>query len=297
MPIPEAQLESWSHQGSIKQSADTYKNIKNALESDTTPYSAKNFNVFLQGSYGNNTNIYAESDVDIVIQLNDTFHSNLTNLSDDEKSAYEQAFSDAKYPLSTFKQDVLSVLKTRYGSDVQPGSKAIAIEANGSRRNADVIVSCQYRQYSHFRSDQDSSYSEGICFFDSEGKRIANYPKQYRINLTLRHQESSGLLKPMIRIFKNMRGKLVQDGKIKAGTAPSYFLEGLLYNVPLSKLSSNQPTSVFNILEWYLNEAQKNDLVCPNEEYYLLRDGTHACWPPADSNAFIDAAVMLWNQW
>jgi hypothetical protein len=53
--------------------------------------------VFLQGSYGNDTNIYAESDVDIVIRLDDCFHSDLESLSDDEKSAYKQAFSDATY--------------------------------------------------------------------------------------------------------------------------------------------------------------------------------------------------------
>ena len=35
------------------------------------PYADKNLKVFLQGSYGNDMNIYAESDVDIVIRLDD----------------------------------------------------------------------------------------------------------------------------------------------------------------------------------------------------------------------------------
>ena len=73
MPIPESQLETWSHQGSITQSSNTYNSIKNVLEAGTTPYASKNFKVFLQGSYGNDTNIYAESDVDIVIRLDDCF--------------------------------------------------------------------------------------------------------------------------------------------------------------------------------------------------------------------------------
>ena len=58
MPIPESQLETWSHQGSITQSSNTYNTIKNVLEASTTPYAGKNFKVFLQGSYGNDTNIY-----------------------------------------------------------------------------------------------------------------------------------------------------------------------------------------------------------------------------------------------
>ena len=75
MAIPESQLETWSHQGSVTQSSNTYNTIKSVLEASTTPYADKNFEVFLQGSYGNDTNIYAESDVDIVIRLDDCFHT------------------------------------------------------------------------------------------------------------------------------------------------------------------------------------------------------------------------------
>ena len=71
MPIPEAQLETWSHQGSIQQSSSTYNTVKTALEASDNPYYDKNYSIFLQGSYGNNTNIYSESDVDIVIRLDD----------------------------------------------------------------------------------------------------------------------------------------------------------------------------------------------------------------------------------
>ena len=67
MPIPESQLETWSHQGSITQSSSTYNTIKSVLEDSTTPYAGRNFKVFLQGSYGNDTNIYAESDVEKIV--------------------------------------------------------------------------------------------------------------------------------------------------------------------------------------------------------------------------------------
>ena len=49
MPIPEAQLETWSHQGSVTQSSSTYNTIKSVLENSTTPYAGKKFEVFLQG--------------------------------------------------------------------------------------------------------------------------------------------------------------------------------------------------------------------------------------------------------
>ena len=297
MPIPESQLETWSHQGSIAQSSSTYNSIKNVLEANTTPYTGKNFKVFLQGSYGNDTNIYAESDVDIVIRLDDCFFSDLESLPEEEKAAHMQAFSDAAYTHMDFKQDVLSVLTSHYGPAVKAGDKAIAIEASGSRRKADVIVATQFRRYFKFRSSSDSEYTEGICFFNGAGERIANYPKQHSANLTTKHQASSKWLKPMARVFKNMRSRMVDDGLIEAGIAPSYYIEGLLYNVPNEKLTSTYQDCVVNTLNWYRQDAQKVDLVCANEQYYLLRNGSHTCWPEANCDAFVEATVKLWNEW
>lgn len=297
MPIPESQLETWSHQGSVAQSSSTYNSIKNVLEASTTPYASKNFKVFLQGSYGNNTNIHAESDVDIVIQLDSCFQSDLSNLTEDEKAAYKSAFRDATYTHADFKKDVLSVLSGKYGSDVKAGDKAIAIDASNSRRKADVIVAIQYRRYFKFRSSSDSSYAEGICFWNGKKERIVNYPKQHSANLTTKHQATSNWLKPMARVFKNMRSRMVRDGLIATGIAPSYFIEGLLYNLPDDTLSSSYQDCVVNTLNWYRNEASKSDLVCANEQYYLLRDGLHNCWTQASCDAFVEAAVKLWDEW
>lgn len=297
MPIPESQLDTWSHQGSITQSSNTYNSIKNALEAKTTPYADKNFNVFLQGSYGNDTNIYTESDVDIVIRLDDCFQSDLTQLTEEEKTAYKSAFRDATYTHVNFKQDVLSALKQQYGNAVKVGDKAISIDSNGSRRNADVIVAIQFRRYFKFRSSSDSNYVKGICFWNGKGERIVNYPKQHSDNMTTKHQNTSKWFKPMARVFKNMRSRMVKDGMIKASVAPSYYIEGLLYNVPNEKLNSNYQNCVVNTLNWYRQEASKSDLVCANEQYYLLRDGYHTCWTQANCDAFIETAIKLWNEW
>lgn len=297
MPIPESQLETWSHQGSITQSSNTYNTIKNALEASTAPYAGKNFKVFLQGSYGNDTNIYAESDVDIVIRLDDCFQSDLTDLTEVEKAAYKSAFSDATYTHVDFKRDVLSVLTAQYGAAVKGGDKAIVIDAYGTRRKADVIVTIPFRRYFKFRSSNDSEYVEGICFWNSQGQRIANYPKQHSANLTTKHQNTSKWFKPMARVLKNMRSRMVDGGLLKAGIAPSYYIEGLLYNVPNEKLTTSYQDCVVNVLNWYRQEASKTALLCANEQYYLLRDGHHTSWTQANCDAFVEAAVRLWNDW
>jgi hypothetical protein len=297
MAIPESQLETWSHRGSITQSSTTYNTIKNVLEGSTTPYASKSYSVFLQGSYGNDTNIYAESDVDIVIKLDDCWQSDLSGLTQDEKDRYKNAFVDATYTHVDFKRDVLKVLTDQYGSDVKAGDKAIAIAASGSRRKADVIAAIQFRRYYKFNGVYDQSYDEGICFFNAAGERIANYPKQHSANLTRKHQDSGQLLKPMARVMKNLRGKLVDDGVLKIGVAPSYYLEGLLYNVPSDKFTSSYQDCFVNAMTWIQEDADKNKLVCANEQYYLLWDNSHTSWPKADCERFLSAAIKLWNDW
>ncbi|MDH2256673.1 hypothetical protein N5K16_16010 [Serratia marcescens] len=116
-------------------------------------------------------------------------------------------------------------------------------------------------------------------------------------NLTLKYQASNKWLKPMVRVLKNLRSKLIADGKLKSGLAPSYYLEGLLYNVPNEKFGTSYADCFVNAMNWIQTEADKDKLVCANEQYYLLWEGTHTSWEKADAEAFIDAAIKMWNEW
>ena len=294
MAIPESQLDTWSHQGSITQSSATYATVKRALETSDSKYANKDFQVFLQGSYGNDTNIYAESDVDVVIRLDSIYHYDVTALNAEELAAFNADLVPGTYPYADYKAHVIEALEESFGDDVEPGTKAIKIEANGSRRNADVVVATEFRRY--YSGLSGVQFKRGICFFDSGGNRIANYPKQHSANCTTKHQATNEWFKPMVRILKNMRSSLVDDGAIKAGSAPSYFLEGLLYNVPNDKFGNSYGDTFVSAVNWIL-QAERKDLVCANEQYYLVRDSAATCWPCNDCSAFLDAVAKLWNDW
>lgn len=260
--------------------------IKDALEAASAAYHDKNYQVFLQGSYGNDTNIYSESDVDVVIRLDDVYYSDLTSLSPEDKAAYDQ-----------YKKDVIKALTDRLGSDVKVGNKAIAVAANGTRRKTDIIAAMQFRRYWKFKSIHDVQYDEGICFFNGADERIAIYPKQHSANLTTKHQSCNQWQKPMVSVLKNLRSKLVDDGTLQPGIAPSYYLEGLLYNVPNDKFGSSYTDFFTNAINWIQTEADQSKLACANEQYYLLRSRTPTCWDGADAEAFINATINLWNAW
>jgi hypothetical protein len=143
--ISEDQLTTWGKQGPTGQFTATYDSLKTCLNDSSSPYYRKDFSVFLQGSYKNDTNVYGDSDVDVVVRLNQTFYSDVSNLSEEDNKRWNAARSDADYTLDQFKKDVSGWLVGRYGSDVKVGPKAIYIKGNGNRRNADVIATCASR--------------------------------------------------------------------------------------------------------------------------------------------------------
>lgn len=295
MAIPESQLETWSGQGAINQSKNTYVSIRSTLLDADAAYAAKSFEVFLQGSYGNDTNIYAESDVDVVIRLDSIMRSDLSALPAEQQQAYHSAFGKADYTFAEFKSAVTDHLVDAYGADVDPGNKAVKIKANGTRRNADIVTCFQYRRYLRFISEEDQEYIPGIIFPSQSSGEIINYPKRHSENCTTKHQGTHSYFKPTARILKNMRSRLVADGKIAAGTAPSYYLEGLLYNVPNENFGASYSDTLVNSINWLL-KADRAQFVCANEQYYLLGNG-NVQWPAANCNQFLSAVVEMWNSW
>lgn len=296
MAIPEAQLETWSHQGSITQSSTTYQTIRNALMSSNASYSSKSYDVFLQGSYGNDTNIYAESDVDIVIRLDAIFNYKIDHLQPNQQTAFKQAFSgSAGYTFAEFKKGVSERLSAAFGADVEPGTKAVRIKANGSRRSADVLVCYQHRRYTEFLSLNDNAYIPGIMFFTSEGENVINYPKAHSENCTIKHQATNSWFKPMVRIMKNMRSQLVKTGAMAQGVAPSYYIEGMLYSVPNEKFGKSYANTFADCVTWLMT-TDRSKLMCANRQYWLLGN-SQVQWTDANCTLFLRMLAALWNNW
>ena len=293
MPISESQLETWSHQGSITQSSGTYQSVRTALLDTKAIYKDKAFEVFLQGSYGNDTNIYAESDVDTVIRLDSIYGYDVSGLPLEQQTAFHQATgANATYTFAEFKAAVATRLTNAFGQDnVTPGNKAVKIKANGSRRSADVVACYQYRRYIRFYSMSDYEFEQGVIFTTTSSGTVINYPKQHAENCTAKHQATNGWFKPMVRILKNMRSKLVDDGKITKDTAPSYYLEGMLWNVPNDQFGSSYSETFINCINW-LCKTDRSLLKCGHEQHTILGN-SNVQWSPTKCDAFLSAVIQL----
>ncbi|HEY4063875.1 MAG TPA: nucleotidyltransferase [Puia sp.] len=295
MPISETQLETWSRQGTITQSADTYATIRRALQDDKAPYAGKNYEIFLQGSYCNDTNVYADSDVDVIINTNSIYYHDASALTPEELALFNATWSSASYTSNDFKRDVFTHLDSRYPLKVTSSNKAIYIKADGARRETDVVPCAQFRRYNRYRSALDYSFVEGITFWTSGGVQIVNYPKQHAENCTRKHQATSQWFKPTVRILKNMRNSMISKGYIVNGIGPSYFLEGMLYNVPNSLFGKSYQETVVNAINWVINCPDRSKLVCANNEYYLLHESSPVTWRAENLQKYLDAVLSFWN--
>lgn len=292
MSVSESQLDIWAKQGSVTQSQQTYEIVRNSLSAPDAPYHNRSYSIFLQGSYGNDTNIYADSDVDVVIATDSVYYSDTEALSEAQLAVLNDRFSRAEYQYADFKRDVTNQLRKRFGDDVKPGKKAILVKGNGTRRDADVLAAAEHRRY----TGVGENYHQGIVFWTSDGTMIVNFPKQHSANCTAKHQLTNGWFKPSVRILKNMRNRMIVDRVIPDDLAPSYFLEGMLYNVPSSNFGGTYVSTIANSLNWLLH-SDRSSLLCANELYKLLHPTSPVTWRAEKMNTYLRSTIDFWNSW
>lgn len=286
MPISEAQLETWSHQGAVITSAAIANRIKDVLNSHRGFPAEITFDLYLSGSYKNDTNVYGESDVDIVIELTSSFYSNLTNAQNDQLGLI-----DATYGYFDFRDEVVTCLQGTYEESVNIGNKAIQIDPIASRHlYADVLVCSTYRLYSEGLRD----FKSGVAFYTRQsGYRIVNYPKLHSQNAALKHQATRNYFKGTVRIFKNMRNTMIEQGLLSKEDAPSYFIECLLFNVPTESFSTSWSRCVFNVLT-YLNTSRSwANFMCINN---IISLWDSSAWNEQAAKNFISLCIGLWKR-
>jgi Nucleotidyltransferase domain len=299
MSIPESQLYTWSQPQQTQAAINTHTSIRYALEDPKSLLSQRGFrsgfdyDIYLQGSYRNSTNIRADSDVDVVVQFKTGFYSNIQN-----SPLYNGCFSPSDYGYHLFKAEVLHSLKSYYTLDiVKPGNKSIKLAKSSNRLNADVIPCIQYRLYQQFKTSADMDrYVEGMALFTQNGNRmVVNYPKFHYEGSVNKNKDTFQTYKLIVRMFKNARNKAIEKGFVPAGIAPSYFLECLLYNAPSYLFGTNLSESYENIIN-YLSADINNSYVCQNCLVSLFGD-TPEQWNIIDATVLLTGLQKIWRYW
>ena len=113
MPIPEPTLAQWSHHRSAKASKQAHVSIRKALVAHNRP-SEVGYEVFLQGSYKNGTNLRRDSDVDVVVRFAHKLSPSVAALSGEqlqENASHEDAYRHWR----SFRRHALRVMRPVWG--------------------------------------------------------------------------------------------------------------------------------------------------------------------------------------
>lgn len=192
--------------------------------------SSFDYDVYLQGSYANSTNVSFSSDVDIVIEFTSAYYYNSDLLNPVEKDIFNKSLtSGSDYDMVKFKNDIYNLFNnSRWGPEYK--AKCIMIPWNSNRCDADIVPSFRFKKLV-----SPTSSIDGIKFKNtSTGETIINYPKNHKLFMTEKNKNTGQKFKKIIRTFKNIRNDMVNEGLLSSNMWCGYFIENMIYNVPNS---------------------------------------------------------------
>lgn len=294
--------ESWLRNAAKPPSDDedskresTEREIKDAL-ADYPSLRVRNFIVYAKGSYANNTNVRLNYDVDIAVEYQGFFFSDLMfDLAGVEPTSIGVlSFSDP-YGVPQFKADIRGALVRAFGEEaIEDGRIAYRVREKRTTLPADVVPCFEYRRYEGRTPNGTPRYQQGTRIFPSDGGHIENYPAQQRANGTSKNNRTGNRYKYMVRALKRLQSILVDQGSVNE--LPSFLIECLVYNIPDKGFGQpNYLADMRYVLATIFNATQSdgnlNDWVEVNELKYLFRGNQD--WGSTDVRTLANAA---WNK-
>lgn len=254
-------LEEWSQSGKSDYDVVTYHRFKELIEAHFP-----DAEVYLQGSYRNSTNLFDDSDIDIVVEC-------------EGYSEYGINGRNLRY----LRDDMYEELNGCGNINLALGNKTIKYAGSRKYDPVDIVPSIPYVNWN----------TRGISIYDHRNhKVIHNYPKQHIRNGEQKSKRTYGAFKQAVRMFKSARNYLEEEGLIKSGSAPSYFIECMLYNVPDDCFDGYPPYSFFGITEWLAkNKWSLRFAKCQNGITDLFASGEG--WDFNKYLAFVNALQRL----
>lgn len=278
MSIPESTLSKWSHHEAGTAFKQAHVPIRKALEAHRGLSQFK-YEVFLQGSYKNDTNLGGDSDVDVVVRLSAKLKPAVAALTG-EQLQKDGSHRFVHQQWNSFRGEALKALRVRFGSAAESGRKTLKVPKGSIPADADLVVTV--------------SHMDGIGFYLSDEQRwVVSFPQQHHSRGLKKEKAANYRFKRTIRVFKAARNRLVAKKVLAKDVAPSYFIECLLYNVPDSLFKPKLAPTYTGILDW-LGTARRKDFKCQNGQVELFGSGREQ-WSQKKARAFIKALQNMWD--
>ena len=222
-------LRSWARPASETEDEKRDRTERMIRDAVRTVFAPTDVDIYAKGSYANNTNVRADSDVDIAVEFTNIVYVD----SDDGRTPAQLGYGPSafNYLPSKFKTDVEDALVANFGrTAVTRGGKALHVREKTSRLSADVVPCFTYkRHYSVYADLLSQQPRVGVKLFPDAGGEIINWPRQQAENGNRKNSETGRRYKRIVRILKHLENELV--ARRRCAVVPSYLIECLVYNV------------------------------------------------------------------
>ena len=232
MRYTEKTLQLWTQPASVTEELkieNTILMIKSAINSSDELKDLE-IEVFVQGSYINNTNVRTNSDVDVCVMLKSNFYTEYPK----GKDRSDYGFVEGTISYDEYKRRVKNAIVNKFGSsEVIEGNKSLKVRSNSYHIKADVVVALLLKDYSVTGSIDPNKYIQGTRFIARDtGTFVTNYPKLHIENGRQKNNNTNHMYKKLVRIFKHMRNVMVDEGLTDGDRISSFLVECLVWNVP-----------------------------------------------------------------
>ena len=144
MPIPESALSRWSHHEAGTAFKQAHVPIREALDA-YKGLSQFKYEIFLQASYKNDTNLGGGSDVDVVVRLASKLKPRVVVLSG-EQLQEDGSHRFALERWQSFRDHAMKAMRARFGKAVKSGRKTLKLPKGKIPSDADLVVTLSYKQ-------------------------------------------------------------------------------------------------------------------------------------------------------
>lgn len=285
-----ALLSTW-----IKPSSDDEKNqqeralrmVQEAISAHDS-FSDTTYKIYAKGSYRNRTNVRRDSDVDIVVEMQECFYYDYVESVPVPRST--PTSYDGGWTRESWRAEIVKALVNKFPGEVDSsGNVAINVEEKpGSRPSIDIVPSYQYRWY---YDEKLVRYETGSAVWTKEMKRVVNWPHQQYNNGVAKNTATGGRYKYFARALKNAENTLVAAGTM-SNEMPSYLMECLVYNADNGALQTGDLEQGFKatLQDLYnrLNAEPDTRMLEPNDIKYLFHSTQK--WTTAMGKQLIEEA-------
>ena len=273
LKFSESQFSSWCNPASTTEDEkinNSISMIKDAIKRDEECRNLE-IEIFVQGSYANNTNVKQSSDVDVCIMNKETF---FTQYPEGLKDS-DYGFTSGGMSYDNYKKMVVKALKNKFGeNNVVIGNKSVKIKSNTYHVEADAVIAYQLKNYALINSRTPSRYVEGIKFYASDGTCVINYPKDHIKNGKNKTISTNHYYKKLVRLLKRVRNQMVEEGVINGDKITSFLIECLVWNIPNNIIMGNYT---------WIDKIRKSIIYLYNE----IKENRHNEWGEVSERLYL----------